>query len=777
MRFDDTLETVLSGDVSTSFGKASAWRQLVDLIGRRRVPADMRALSLLKSIRGDVPVAVRVASVRALELAQPPAPLVMLCATDVIAVAAPVLQTARLTSGEWVELLPRLSAAGRTVLRARRDLPPGIDAALATFSSTDFVIEDGVSVAVADVVAPEAEPPEVEPVVEVPIEAVEIEPEAGLADAEIAQSEIIDWTAAVALSDDLRLAEDVPVADANQMVEAEGHAPADTPVTVIQIDWTEVVAARPAEPRPRLRIRADVERSETVAVDEAPEATVVDTGPAADMADASPEVSLSDAIAADNADAEAMPVPPTTPSTFISVGAALLGIPAVAAAVRGAANDAESEIDSAATQAVPQSETAPEPLIATPVAAESEAAHDGDMTGEETILADRDIVAAVSPVEPDTSAADAEPEGPFEIAEVVARIDEFYVRQQDRIGQAMPVARGEGFRFETDAQGVIRWVDGVSRAPLVGLSLDIAGNADGSRVDGVAAGAFRRRSGFADARLFVAGESDAGGEWRMSATAAFDPATGRFSGYRGIARRPRSDETAAPGASADQAAADTLRQLMHELRTPTNAIAGFAEMIEREMLGAAPAIYRERAATIRTHARALLAAIDDLDIAARIEASALSLTNGEVALRPVLSRIVDELTPLAQLRDAWVALPIDNLSVTGDPRAVERLLSRMLATLISAAGSGERIEVRLAADSDDAISIRFNRPAALAAYSEEAMFAIDDERDDGALLGTGFALRLIRNLSRELSGSFVIAADAFTVRLPGAVTKSLEVMR
>ncbi|MFN6935672.1 MAG: hypothetical protein ACK4NZ_11045, partial [Tsuneonella sp.] len=31
LRYDDTLETVLAGDVSTSFGKASAWRQIVDL--------------------------------------------------------------------------------------------------------------------------------------------------------------------------------------------------------------------------------------------------------------------------------------------------------------------------------------------------------------------------------------------------------------------------------------------------------------------------------------------------------------------------------------------------------------------------------------------------------------------------------------------------------------------------------------------------------------------------------------------------------------------------
>jgi len=549
VRFDDTLETVLSGDISTPFGKASAWRQLVDLIGRRRVPADMRALSLLQSIRGDVPVAVRAASVRALELAQPPAPLVMLCATDAISVAAPLLQTAKLTSGEWVELLPRLSAAGRVVLRARRDLPPGIDAALATFGAADFVIENGVA------------------------DTVEIEPETVVVNAAVTHSEIIDWTPAVAVSDDLRRAEEVPVADGDRMADAHGD-PADSGMAAISIDWTEVVAARPGDPRPRVRVRASAERSD---VTDAPaRAAVADGTPSADVPGSVPETTEFDTDGPTENAVPTMSVPSGPSSTFVSVGAALLGIPVVAAAVRDAANDAESGADSTPAQDVPQSETAPEPVVVTPVAAESEGAHDDDMSAEETILADRDHAATVSLSEPDPTVAEAEPEGPFEIAEVVARIDEFYVRQQDRIGQAVPVPRSQGFRFETDAQGVIRWVDGVSRAPLVGLSLDIVGNADGSRVDGVAAGAFRRRSGFADARLFVAGESDAGGEWRMSATAAFDPATGRFSGYRGVARRPRSDETAAAGASPDQAAADTLRQLMHELRTPTNAIAGFA---------------------------------------------------------------------------------------------------------------------------------------------------------------------------------------------------------
>jgi signal transduction histidine kinase len=215
---------------------------------------------------------------------------------------------------------------------------------------------------------------------------------------------------------------------------------------------------------------------------------------------------------------------------------------------------------------------------------------------------------------------------------------------------------------------------------------------------------------------------------------------------------------------------------MHELRTPANAIAGFAEMIERQMLGEVAPVYRGRAAVIRDHARALLAAIEDLDIAARIEASALQLHPGEVALRPLLCRIVEDLGALAEARNASVTLPSDDAIAAADARAVERLVSRLLATLLSAAGEGERVEVSLGAG-EDFVSLSATRPRALLAYADEALFAIDDEHEDAALLGTGFALRLLRNLARELSGSLVVEAGALTVRLPASVTKSLEVMR
>ena len=92
MRFDDTLGTVLAGDLGTPYGKQSAWRQIVDLIGRRRVPPDSRALAVLRHIRADVPPPVRAATARALEYADPPSSLIRLFALDELAIAIPVRQ-------------------------------------------------------------------------------------------------------------------------------------------------------------------------------------------------------------------------------------------------------------------------------------------------------------------------------------------------------------------------------------------------------------------------------------------------------------------------------------------------------------------------------------------------------------------------------------------------------------------------------------------------------------------------------------------------------------
>jgi signal transduction histidine kinase len=611
VRFDDSLKTILAADMATDFGAQSAWRQLVDLMGRGRAAVDEPAIARLRLLRLAVPVEVRAASARALAFAKPDARLVGFFAEDALAIAAPVLRTATLEPDEWLALLPRLTPQSRSVLRHRRDLPAEVQRGLLSFGRTDFVL----------------------PKPETPVEM------------EIAETE-------------------------------------------------------PAEP---------IVPETVVAQPNAPEPAPIEQAPARDEpVEELPELSLYAA--------------PLSETPFLTLGAVARGLPFVAEAFRHA-ELAETE-----------------PTV----------------------------------IEP----AGPPPADRFEISDLVARIEAF---NRDRtVEAAMPtpaIAEIEGFRFETDAQGIIRMVDGVARSALVGVSLAYAAQQGEAQLDGVAAGAFRRRSRFSDARLEVGGLSDAFGSWRLSGVPAFEHASGRFIGFRGTGRRPRPDETAAPAKPASSPVSDSLRQLVHELRTPTNAIAGFAELIETQLLGPVSPTYRERATAIRTQAGDLLSAIDDLDTAARIEGRALDLRPTTVTVRPLLDRVTRDLAPLASLRGTSlnVAMPAGDCEILGDDRAVERLVGRLLAALVSAGRNGEHlgIVVRPVADT---VTIEFDRPAALAAYATDVLLSIDAEQEgDGApLLGTGFALRLAQNLAVELGGVLTIGLDRLTLQLPAANRMDVE---
>lgn len=781
VRFDDTLETVLAADLGTPVGKQSAWRQLVDLIGRRRVPPDTRALAVLRRIRAEVALPVRVATARALEYAYPPAPLVRIFALDELAVALPVLRSARLNSSDWIQLLPDLAPPARSVLRHRRDLPPVVRRALDTYGPSDFILPYS---------APQEEPGAAAAQEPAPVEADEVT--VAEEHAEAAMPEAVD--SAVDKSDSA-LAEEAAIADS----EADGDEGASHEADVDSV----VTDAAPDEPdasesgegemgvlEPRLpeiaasmragsaQVQAFVTEFALLAGRAPPwggreTAFVIPSAPPAPL----PPEQLFDwtEVLAAPAAAFAAPLPaadlPAAPPAPAAAEAEDYSFVALAGF---AATLSETAILATAAAPAVQSGTGEARSPAEPVAAPAEAPQEQDMSTLDLALDEPEATDKLR--ESSDNIEPGESEGPFQIAEVAARIDAFWRDREGgaELASARPQTPAEHFRFETDSKGVIRWVEGASRAPIVGLSLDIPSPAaGGSGVDGAAAGAFRRRAGFSNARLEVDGDSDAAGAWLISAIPVFDPGSGRFTGYRGTARRPRVDERAEPVRPGPGNAADSLRQLVHELRTPTNAIAGFAEMIETQMLGPVADPYRDRAHVIRTQTRELLGAIDDLDLAARIDSAALVLSSSQVVLRPLLATVADDLAQLAELRGSWIALPVDDLAVTGDRRAVERLLARLLATLVSASGPGERIGIRTAIESDEMVAITIDRPVALSDYPGDSVLGIDDEGEDATLLGTGFALRLARNLARELGGSLVIEPESLTLRLPASVNQQV----
>jgi len=316
-----------------------------------------------------------------------------------------------------------------------------------------------------------------------------------------------------------------------------------------------------------------------------------------------------------------------------------------------------------------------------------------------------DAAARAEPVTAPEPAKTAKPAptqtGPSQIRELVERIEAFQRHRGEADARTAGEPRAEEFRWETGPEGLILWVEGAPRGPLVGQSIATVADHGHYGVDGQAAGAFHKRSPFRDARFTVAGDGPAAGSWRISGVPFFDPHRGNFLGYRGTARRPRFDEEAPQAADilageglfGTDLSPDSLRQLIHELRTPLNAIIGFAEMIEGQYMGPAGSGYRGRAHEIVEQAQRLLSAVDDLDTAARIETSRYDHAPSQVDAVALLVRLHDAYEREAGGRGARFAVQIeDGLPPAAvEPTAAERMLSRLLAATIGLAESGETI--------------------------------------------------------------------------------------
>lgn len=377
--------------------------------------------------------------------------------------------------------------------------------------------------------------------------------------------------------------------------------------------------------------------------------------------------------------------------------------------------------------------------------------------------------------------------GNFEqIRTLVQRIEAFRTAREAAMAPPVDARPVSEFRFEAGQDGVIRWVEGAPRGPLIGQTIAFSADALDFGVDGHAAGAFRQRAPFRDARLIVAGEGPASGAWRISAVPFFGDEDGRFAGYRGMARRPRRDEEAKTdtpkpeGLFGSNLAPDSLRQLIHELRTPLNAIVGFSEMIEGQLLGPVSTLYRDRAAAIAGEAARLLQSIEDIDTAARAETDRLSFDSETVEIVEILQRLDAVYAPQAQSRGVTLAIRIeeDLPALTADPIAVERMVERLLSSTVGLAAAGESIAVECKARGQrGAVAVTFQRPALLRDQSEAALldpgYSPDGDWPDAPALGLGFALRLVRNIAQEVDGTLDIEPEKFVLRLPAKDASAL----
>lgn len=367
-----------------------------------------------------------------------------------------------------------------------------------------------------------------------------------------------------------------------------------------------------------------------------------------------------------------------------------------------------------------------------------------------------------------------------EIGELVARIEAFQrarTTPPDSPDPRLPLGEARieptrapllGFAFATDAVGKVDWAEPHVAPMIVGLDLPSLGAPGDDQPSPALTAAFASRQPIRNAAVELHGASPISGEWVLDAAPRFTRPAGRFVGYAGKLRRPARLERHTV-TNRHQREADRIRQLLHELRTPVNAIQGFAEVIQQQLFGATPHEYRSLAASIASDAARMLAGFDELDRLARLEAGSISLNVGESDFSDVVRRQLDQLQGVLRARVAGFEARIADhpCQTVIAPADSEQLSWRVLGTLAGLVRGGERLGLELTSDGED-IVLACELPAALVSakdiFSTE-LHAISSAVSAG-IFGAGFALRLARAEARSARGNLARIRDHLVLTLP-----------
>lgn len=369
-------------------------------------------------------------------------------------------------------------------------------------------------------------------------------------------------------------------------------------------------------------------------------------------------------------------------------------------------------------------------------------------------------------------AGDEPPAAPGQdgIGAIVRRIEAYRKARESggSIGEAPQLPLGDqlagrvparAFDFATDSDGRVTWADPGVAPMVVGTELD----------DAAVLTTIKRRRPLRAVVTEVNGSPAISGSWQVDAVPRFDPLSGRFTGYRGRMRRPGKAVEQGPKQGSD-GPADRMRQLLHELRTPVNAIQGFAEIIQQQLFGSTPHEYRALAAAIAVDAARMLAAFDELDRLVRLDAGVLQLPGGGCDFAAIV-------TDTAMQLDGRASGAFDISEARGLPGVAlaeaeaERIAWRVLATLLGTAAEGERLALHLEREGSG-VRLVADLPRALATLDNKSLYhatagAVPQTIAAG-IFGVGFALRLAAAEVKAAGGTFERSHTRLRLSLPGA---------
>jgi PAS domain S-box-containing protein len=158
------------------------------------------------------------------------------------------------------------------------------------------------------------------------------------------------------------------------------------------------------------------------------------------------------------------------------------------------------------------------------------------------------------------------------------------------------------------------------------------------------------------------------------------------------ARFEREQHARREAEAANEAKDQFLALLSHELRTPVNAVMGWAQLLQQQTLDeqarekAVAAIYRN--ASIQTRL------VADLLDASRIRAGTMRLEIAPLDLSAVARDAVETVRPMARAKDMEIAVELSAISLEGDAERLGQVLRNLLLNAVKFGSSGGCVTLR-----------------------------------------------------------------------------------
>ncbi|MFY0476200.1 response regulator [Achromobacter marplatensis] len=228
---------------------------------------------------------------------------------------------------------------------------------------------------------------------------------------------------------------------------------------------------------------------------------------------------------------------------------------------------------------------------------------------------------------------------------------------------------------------------------------------------------------------------------------------------------------------ASQFKSEFLANMSHELRTPLNSTLILAKLLSDNKPGNLSAEQVKYAQTIYSAGSDLLTLINDILDLSKIEAGQATLEVEQVAVAPMLQRLLEPLRPMALDKGLALELDIDPAvpaTLQTDPQRLGQVLKNLLSNALKFTQRGT-VALRVSRASRDRVAFAVQDTGiGVPADQQELIFEAFRQADGSThrkFGGTGLGLSISRDLAALLGGGISVAStpgqgSVFTLELP-----------